>query len=184
MNENSSLTVRGRPLARSEADRLRLQRMFAIYHRTVWRILRRRGFTPDAAADVTQRAFLIAAERLADIEPGSERAFLIATALRAAWGFRKKASRTELDDDLGQLVSSAADERVEVKLCDLALSKVEPEFVEVFLLYEIEGLSSTEIATLLEIPMASVASRLRSAREQFRAAVNRLERGVLRGAQA
>jgi RNA polymerase sigma-70 factor, ECF subfamily len=184
MSENSSLTVRGLPAARSDADRLRLQRMFAIYHRTVWRILRRRGFTPDAAADVTQWAFLLAAERLADIEPGSERTFLIATALRAAWGFRKKANRMDLDDDLDQLVSSDADERVEIKLCDLALSMVEPELVEAFLLYEIEGVSSPEVATLLEIPMAGVASRLRRAREQFRAAVTRLQQGVLRGAQA
>jgi len=36
------------------------------------------------AADVTQQAFLIAAERLDDIAQGSERAFLMATALRLA----------------------------------------------------------------------------------------------------
>jgi RNA polymerase sigma-70 factor (ECF subfamily) len=157
--------------------------MFALYHATVWRILRRRGLSDDAAADAAQQAFLVALERLADIALNSERAFLIATAIRVARGLRRKTSRIELDDELVQRAASAGDERADVQLCDLALSKLNPELAEVFVLYEIEGLSSTEIASLLEIPLGSVASRLRRAREQFRAAVSRLERGVLRGGQ-
>jgi hypothetical protein len=50
--------------------------------------LRRRGMRPDTVGEVTQETFLIAAERLSDIHPRAERAFLISTALRAAgyWG--------------------------------------------------------------------------------------------------
>jgi RNA polymerase sigma-70 factor (ECF subfamily) len=178
------MAARDRTSPRTDADRLRLQRMFAIYHATVWRILRRRGLRPDEAADATQQAFLVAAERLADIEPESERAFLVATALRVARGLQRKTSRLELDDALDQREASGGDAHADVQLCDLALSKVSPELAEVFLLYEIEGLSSNEIASLLEIPLGSVASRLRRAREQFRAAVSRLERGVLRGGRS
>jgi RNA polymerase sigma-70 factor (ECF subfamily) len=182
MNEKSTMAVSDRPSPASDADRLRLQRMFAVYHATIWRVLRRRGLSADAAADATQQSFLVAAERLADIAPESERAFLVATALRVARGLHRKTSRLELDDELDQRAGAgAADERVDVQLCDLALSKLNPELAEVFVLYEIEGFSSTEIATLLEIPLGSVASRLRRAREQFRAAVNRLERGVRGG---
>ena len=47
-----------------------------------------------------------------------------------------------------------------------------------FILYEIEGLTSPEIAQLLEIPLGSVASRLRRAREQFRAAAARVEKNL------
>ena len=47
-----------------------------------------------------------------------------------------------------------------------------------FVLYEIEGLTSPEIAQLLEIPLGSVASRLRRAREQFRAAAARVEKSL------
>jgi RNA polymerase sigma-70 factor (ECF subfamily) len=167
------------PLFASEEDRLRLARMFATYHTTVWRLLRRRGLPEDEAADATQETFLIAAGRLADIEEGSERAFLIGTARRVAHTLGRKTFRWQLDEDMDQRVSSArdaGDERADLQLCDIALSKMNPELAEAFVLYELEGLSSSEIAALLEIPLGSVASRLRRAREQFRDAVMRIER--------
>ena len=168
------------PSPDADADRARLERMFAAHYATLWRILRRRGLSPDAAADATQETFLIASERLANIEADSERAFLVGTALRVAHTLRRKTFRWQLDGKVETHASHAADERTEVQLCDLALSKVNPDLVEVFVLYEIEGLSSPEIAALLEIPLGSVASRLRRAREQFRAAVVRLERRMQR----
>ena len=58
------------------------------------------------------------------------------------------------------------------------LSKVDADLVEVFVLYELEGLTSPEIAELLQIPLGSVASRLRRAREQFRAAAARIEKSL------
>jgi RNA polymerase sigma-70 factor (ECF subfamily) len=58
------------------------------------------------------------------------------------------------------------------------LSKVDPDLVEVFVLYELEELTSPEIAELLGIPLGSVASRLRRAREQFRSAAERVERSL------
>lgn len=174
------MAVRDRPSPRSEADRARLERMFAAHHATVWRTLRRRGLTPDAAADATQETFLVAAQRLADIQPDSERAFLVGTALRVAHTLRRKTVRWQLEDDMDQRVAAVADEHAEIQLCDRALSKLKPELAEAFVLYEIEGLSSPEIAALLEIPLGSVASRLRRAREQFRAAIARTERSLRR----
>lgn len=174
------MAVRDRPSPRSEADRARLEQMFAAHHATVWRTLRRRGLTPDAAADATQETFLIAAQRLADVQPDSERAFLVGTALRVAHTLRRKTARWQLEDDMDQRIASSGDERSEIQLCDWALSKLKPELAEAFVLYEIEGLSSPEIAALLEIPLGSVASRLRRAREQFRAAIVRTERGMQR----
>ena len=44
-----------------------------------------------------------------------------------------------------------------------------------FVLYELEGLSSPEIATLLGIPLGTVASRLRRAREAFELGVSELK---------
>ncbi len=167
----------------SEADRARLQRMFADYHVSVWRALHRRGLTADQAADATQETYLIAAGRLSDIQPEKERAFLIGTALRVSHTLGRKTARWELDDEMDQRVADvrdAVDEHADVELCDLALSKLNPELSEVFVLYEIEELSSPEIAALLEIPLGSVASRLRRAREQFRTAVERIERSLQR----
>jgi RNA polymerase sigma-70 factor (ECF subfamily) len=135
----------------------------------------------DAAEDATQETFLLAAERLDDIRPESERAFLIGTAVRVAHSLGRKTVRWELDEDMDQRFSGLrdADEtRADQQLCDLVLSKVDPDLVEVFVLYELEELTSPEIAELLGIPLGSVASRLRRAREQFRSAAERVERSL------
>jgi len=149
----------------------------------VWRALRRRGLPADAAEDATQETFVLAAERLPDIQSGSERAFLIGTALRLARTLGRKTVRWELDEDMDQRFSGVRDTdetRADIQLCDLVLSKVDPDLAEVFVLYELEGLTSPEIAQLLEIPLGSVASRLRRAREQFRAAAARVQKSIQR----
>jgi RNA polymerase sigma-70 factor, ECF subfamily len=164
--------------SRAEPDQARLERMFVAHHAMVWRTMRRRGLSPDAAADVTQQTFLVAAERLRDINPDSERAFLVGTALRVAHSLGRKTIRWQLEEDMDQRVADArstSDERAAVQLCDLALAKVDPDLAEVFVMFELEGLSSPEIAASLEIPLGTVASRLRRAREQFRVVVGRLE---------
>jgi RNA polymerase sigma-70 factor (ECF subfamily) len=169
------------PVLPSEAVRLRLGQMFAAHHVSVWRSLRRRGLGAEEAADATQETFLIAASRLDDIAPDSERAFLIGTARRVAHTLGRKLLRWQLDDDMDQRISNvrdAGEEHADLQLFDIALSKMNPELAEAFVLHEIEGLSSPEIAALLEVPLGSVASRLRRAREQFRDAVLRIERGL------
>jgi RNA polymerase sigma-70 factor (ECF subfamily) len=60
------------------------------------------------------------------------------------------------------------------------LSRVDSDLMEVLVLYEVEGLTSPEISQLLEIPLGSVASRLRRAREQFREAATRIQRSMER----
>ena len=165
----------------TEVDRVRLQRIFDAHHTSVWRALRRRGLSAEAVEDATQETFLLAAERLEDIRPESERSFLIATALRVAHTLGRKTVRWELDDDMDQRLSAnrdASETGADIQLCDLVLSKVDPDLVEVFVLYELEGLTSPEIAELLAIPLGSVASRLRRAREQFRSAAARVEKSL------
>ncbi|MFL5304961.1 MAG: RNA polymerase sigma factor [Polyangia bacterium] len=161
----------------------RLERMFVAHHAMVWRTLRRRGLTADAAADAAQQTFLIAAERLDDIQADSERAFLVGTALRVARSMGRKTLRWQLEEDMDRRVVAVQDHgdtRAAVELCDLALSSVDPDVAEVFVLFELEGLSSPEIAASLEIPLGTVASRLRRAREQFRRVVSRLETAMRR----
>jgi RNA polymerase sigma-70 factor, ECF subfamily len=164
-----------------EVSRARLERMFNDHHATVWRVLCNRGLSSDAAADATQETFLLAAVRLHAIREESERSFLIATALRMAHTLNRKTVRWQLDADMDQRLSESRDTgevRADLHLCGLVLSKVDPELAEVFLLYEVEGMTSPEIAATLQIPLGSVASRLRRAREQFRDAAERIERGL------
>jgi RNA polymerase sigma-70 factor (ECF subfamily) len=173
--------------ARPPADRARLEQMFVAHHALVWRTLRRRGLDADAAGDATQQTFLVAAERLRDINLDSERAFLVGTALRVAFSVGRKTVRWQLEDDMDLRAAQGRnllDKQAAIELCDLVLSKVDAELAEIFVLFELEGLSSPEIAALLEIPLGTVASRLRRAREQFRAVVGRLELAMRREGNA
>jgi len=43
----------------------------------------------------------------------------------------------------------------------------------VFVLFELEGFSTSEIAATLDLPMGTVSSRLRRARDEFQAATKR-----------
>jgi RNA polymerase sigma-70 factor (ECF subfamily) len=165
----------------AEIDRGRLERIFNAHHASVWRALRRRGLSAEAAEDATQETFLLAAEKLEDIRADSERAFLIATAVRVAHTLGRKTVRWELTEDMDERLADSRDtseKRADTQLCDLVLAKVDADLVEVFVLYELEGLTSPEIAELLQIPLGSVASRLRRAREQFRTAAARIEKSL------
>jgi RNA polymerase sigma-70 factor (ECF subfamily) len=181
------MTVSVKRAVGREVDRERLKRVFNAHHAAVWRALRRRGLTPEAAEDATQETFLLAAERLDDIAPESERAFLLVSALRLAHTLGRKTIRWQLDADMDERSSGlrdAGEAQADGELCDLVMSKVDPDLVEVFVLYEIEGLTAPEIAELLGIPLGSVASRLRRAREQFRSAAARIQRHLQKEGQA
>jgi RNA polymerase sigma-70 factor (ECF subfamily) len=165
----------------TEVDRGRLERIFNAHYASVWRALRRRGLSEEAAEDATQETFLLVGEKLENIRPDSERAFVIATALRVAQTLGRKTVRWALDEDMDRHISAdrhTRDQSEDMQLCDLVLSKVDADLVEVFVLYEVEGLTSPEIAELLQIPLGSVASRLRRAREQFRAVAARVENSL------
>jgi len=170
---------------KGDVARRRLEQMFTAHHEVVWRTLRRRGLSPEAAADGTQQCFLIAAERLHDIRDGCERAFVLGTALRLASTTMRSDRRWELEEDMDLREGPAradelADRRRAVALMDHVLSRLHPDLLEVFVLFEIEGLPTPDIARMLKIPVGTVASRLRRAREEFRATVARLERSFWR----
>jgi RNA polymerase sigma-70 factor (ECF subfamily) len=184
MFESAMIAMPEVPVAHPAAEHARLERMFATHHATLWRILRRRGLSRDAAADATQEAFTIAVERLHEIQPDDERSFLIRTALQVARTLGRRSLRWQLEDDMDQRgleEGRATDQRrADIQLCDLALAKVDPDLAEVFVLFELEELSSPEIASLLEIPLGTVASRLRRARKEFRDVFARIERTMHR----
>lgn len=169
-----------------KAKKERLERMFRAHHELVWRTLRRLGLGPELAADATQQAFLIAAERLDDIRQGSERAFLFGTALRLARTAYRAGRRWQLEDDMdhradaGSKLEELVDRRRAVELADRVLAQMDPTLLTVFVLFEIEGLSTPEIAELVGVPLGTAASRLRRARDAFRAAASRLEREAKR----
>ena len=159
--------------------RERLRAMFDLYHQVVWRTLRRYGLDPEAAADVGQQAYLVAVERVDDIWPGRERAFLVGTALRLARKHRSRAGRLQFEAALEERVHAqgrAESRAIALDLLDRVLGQLDETLVEVFVLFDVEGFSTKEVASALDLPEGTVASRLRRAREAFRVAAKRLER--------
>ena len=165
----------------SERD-TRLRAMVDRYLDFVARVLRNAG-TPEAEVDDdVQRTFIAVANRLDDVRPDAEKSFLLQTALRmAAHARRTLARRREVHDSDAQLriqtplqPEQMLDQKRARELLDEVLEQMAIELRTVFVLYELEELSMTEIAAALRIPQGTVASRLRRARADFRDRVRAL----------
>jgi len=72
------------------------------------------------------------------------------------------------------------DQQRRITLAGRVLATMEQDLLEVFVLFELEGLTTPEIAELVGVPLGTAASRLRRAREAFRAAAAKLERDLRR----
>jgi RNA polymerase sigma-70 factor (ECF subfamily) len=151
----------------------------------VWRTLQYLGMSEANAQDGAQQVMCVLARRIEEVEPGAETAFLFGTATRVASEWRRNARRRPPAFDvveLDGLVASApaADELLDQSRARELLSKVleaiPVELRMVFVLFEIEELSMPAIAELLGIPVGTVASRLRRARETFHTIVARMQR--------
>jgi RNA polymerase sigma-70 factor (ECF subfamily) len=164
------------PKAIDAAGQARLGRMIDSDYRLIWRLLRRLGLATSAADDAAQQVFLIAAERLDDIQVGKERAFAYGTALRVAQSVRRRRDREVpgLEPHETELVARGpnpeqlVEQRRAREQLDQLLDALPLELRAVFVLFELEGLSSPEIAALSDLPLGTVASRIRRARAQFR----------------
>ena len=168
-------------LSREEAARFR--QIVDAHFDFIWRSLRGLGVPAATVDDAAQQVFWTASQKLAAIVVGSERSFLFATARGIAANARRAQQRNrELPGD--ELLATQADrspdpeqlaEAREVRrLLDRILDGLAEELREVFVLFELEGQTSAEISELLGIPMGTVASRLRRAREEFQSAARRL----------
>jgi RNA polymerase sigma-70 factor (ECF subfamily) len=161
--------------AAASAGTVRVEAFVREHHAFVWRVLRRSGLTAADADDAAQRVFLIATDRLDAIARGSERGFLYRTAARVASNARRSVSRRretpgfEEGDEPALLPEpdDLLDQRRARDLLDRVLGELSEDLRATFVLFEIEGLRSTEIAEALDIPVGTVASRLRRARAEL-----------------
>jgi RNA polymerase sigma-70 factor, ECF subfamily len=168
--------------APASGPQLRLRDAVEKHHDAIWTFIRRLGVAEAEVDDAVQRVFLVLADRLSSILPDSERGFLFGTALRVAADARRAARRRREDAvdafDERAIDQPAADELTDQKrarlLVDQVLDQMPLDLRAVLILFEVEELSTAEIAELLELPMGTVGSRLRRAREDFQARVKRL----------
>jgi len=161
----------------------RIAGLVRAHYAFVWRLLRRLGIGEGDADDAAQRVFLTAAERLGGVEKGRERAFLYGVALnvgaraRRSVGRRREepfesAGEREAPEPNGEQLLERRQARA---LLDRLLDEMPEDLRVVFVLFELEELSTRQIAELCEIPVGTAASRLRRARDDFEERVARAE---------
>jgi RNA polymerase sigma-70 factor, ECF subfamily len=166
----------------SASCRERLHRIAVEEYDFVWRSLRRLGVRPPETDDATQQVFVVLASKVASVEPGKERSFIFGIVMRMAANLRRAhAKRCEVpEEDIAELptVLPAAEAQLDHAhargVLDEILAGMSDERRVVFILFELEELPLAEISEMLQIPLGTVASRLRRAREDLRAGIARL----------
>lgn len=170
----------------ADAAEDRFRRIVVDHFDFIWRALRGLGVPSSSVDDAAQNVFLVAAQKLDAITEGSERSFLFATARGIASNARRSQGRSRETADDDAVLARADDAPDPEQLTatkraretlDRILEGLPEDARTVFVLYELEGLTMAEIATLLDLPPGTVASRLRRAREEFQAAARRFQSG-------
>lgn len=170
-----------RPIALPEDPRLR--EILETHLGFVWRTLRNLGVCESDLEDETQKVFLVLAQHLPSLDDSALRSFLFGTARRiAARSRRTRMRRREaaLEDWLESADTRAspeqkAEDSQSLRLLVAILDTMPDEQRETFMLYELEQLTLAEIAELGQVPLGTVASRLRRARGHFQAQVSHLK---------
>jgi RNA polymerase sigma-70 factor (ECF subfamily) len=153
----------------------------------LWRLVRRLGMPASHIEDIVQEVFIIACRRRADIGEGQVRSFLFGTAVRLCANYRRRAhTRLEVsrDEAIEPSASQAPDAEQPLiakgwrERLEAALAQLPDAQRTVLVLFELEGLSSPEIAELLSVPLGTVASRLQRARAKFLAAAAELQAAI------
>jgi RNA polymerase sigma-70 factor, ECF subfamily len=159
-----------------KGDPLTFEEIYRAHFEFVWRTLRRLGVSESDAQDVCQKVFLVAFRRIAEFEARSSvRTWLCGIALRVVSDYRRSAaSRREISvgelpsdvtTDAGQLQQVEQLERLAE--LDAILVQLPLEQRTVLVLFELEEMSGQAIAQLVGVPVGTVRSRLRLARQAF-----------------
>jgi len=165
-------------------DRPEFERVYREQFSFVYRVLRYLGARDPDAEDLAHDVFVVVHRRLADYDPARPiRPWLFGIAYRVVRRHREHlgsrgvvvdeprevpAEQRGADD---QLVAAEAWARVERALQTLPL-----EQRAVLILHDIEEYTAPEIAADLDVPLNTIYSRLRLARDRFAAALQRPRR--------
>ena len=183
-------------LAPTESDAALLERVAAgdlaslgtLYDRharDVWRILQRVTGGSHDVDDLVHATFLALPRVAASFDGRSScKSWLSGIAVklslrrgRSVRRFAAMVSRLAASQPHARAVASDpegdADRRREVVALDRAIARLSPKTRVVFVLVELEGLERDEVARLLDIPMATVRTRLFNGKRALRAACGR-----------
>ncbi len=151
----------------------------------VWRSLRRLGVRESDVADAVQDVFLVVHRRLPEFEGRSKMSTWIFGICYRVAADRRKAARLnpaftsdepllETPDERAD-VAAEAERRQGLRKLEAILDEMPLEQRAVFALFELECMTGEDIARALDVPLGTVYSRLRLARETFRRATSRFQ---------
>ena len=148
----------------------------------VMRTLRRLSVAAADVEDLAHDVFLAVHQQLHCYDSSRPlRPWLFGFAFRIASHYRRKAGReTALDhvdgvSDGSEGPDALLEKERRRRLVLAALDEIELSRRAVFVLHELDGCTCEEIARTLEIPIGTTYSRLRLARQDFTATMNRLQ---------
>ena len=150
----------------------------------VWSTLRRLGVPPADLPDVSQEVFVVVHRRLPEFEERAKATtWLFQICLHLARDRARRAHvRREVAD--GKTIEALAaptedaerllERRDDVAAFEHVLGAMSEELRTVFVMFELSEFTGEEIAATLEVPLGTVYSRLRLAREAFRRGAARI----------
>ncbi len=153
--------------------------VYETYFDLVWSAARHLGVSPDSIDDVVQEVFVVIHARLNTVQRvDSLRSWVYSVARRTVSTFRRAQRSREttgaqyaaVSDWMAPLSPTPLDEterNEQQRLVWQLLSELDEPKREVFILAEIEEFTAPEIAEALGLPVNTVYSRLRSARQAF-----------------
>ena len=167
------------PLTREQLHR-KVQALVHAHVDFVWRSLRRLGVAESDCDDGCQRVWVVVARKVAEIEPDKARSFVFSVVVRVASEMRRSQRRhqhVELHEGMIEAAAPDAQRLLERerdrRALDAVLETLSWDQRTVFVMFELEGMTSVEIAAALGLSRGTVASRLRLAREAFVRGVQR-----------
>ncbi|MDP3277586.1 MAG: sigma-70 family RNA polymerase sigma factor [Deltaproteobacteria bacterium] len=159
-----------------------VQSLHAAHGTFVWRALFRLGVRADDLEDMLQEVFVVVHRRLDSFDPsGAQTTWIFGICLRIASDYRRRRRRkpeAELSQKLAETLTTheaspeehAIAAQTTITLED-ALDALDDDKRAVFVLFELEHMSCEAIATLMNIKLGTVHSRLHAARAALRAAL-------------
>jgi RNA polymerase sigma-70 factor (ECF subfamily) len=168
-----------------KASALTFPEVYRTHFRFVFRTLVRLGVREADLMDVSQNVFMIVHRQLAGFEGRSELTTWLFSICRLVVKDYLRSAPIRLEvlvdvRDLSARVGSTdsplrrLDSEALGRMLDLILDKLPEKLRIVFVLFELDEMSGDDIARLMEVPVGTVRSRLRLAREAFRREVELL----------
>lgn len=158
-------------------DQSAFEQVLSAYEKPIYNHLIRLAGSTDDAADLLQETFIRLYDHRSQIDPdGNLKNWLYKVATNIAYDWFRKKKRENLvsldGEDLSETIEaqlSYTNLEQEIATIDLenALREIRPHYKNILLLYYREGFSYDEIAGILEIPINTIKTHIRRARQEL-----------------